>query len=378
MRKEQNGKQLFRMVSTLVLLGLLAAACGGGTPALSEADSQATVAALVEAKAAQTAAAIEEPAAEAPAAQAPADTPQPAPEPTVEATAVQAQVMPNDPPKPERTLEDVGSSHFASEHKVTSGENYLNNLFERPFTSQEMIYQPDLDITTVDQAQDDAFYYFTIRLYGMNMQGGGLKGVYGIEFDRTLTGRGDLLVQVLDPAYEWSVQGVTIYGDRNRDVGGPRPIQADTDFNGSGYDMTIEQDGEKTAFARIDPKDGNAVQLAVSKALLGNPEGFAWGAWADNGLKDVTKFDYNDTMGPTAAGSPIKDKYYPVKDIYNLDNTCRLLVGTSEETLIPGLCKIGVVAYEKESGGGGKTCYCEKAGLPQDRCLASGNRWICK
>ena len=246
------------------------------------------------------------------------------------AGVVLAETLPPETvPEPERTLEDVGSSYFASEHKVTSGDNFLNGLYERPFTAEEMIFQPDLDIVTVDQAQDDLFYYFTIHLYGMNMQGGGLKGAYSIEFDRKQTGRGDLLVQVIEPAYEWSTEGVTIYGDKNRDVGGIKPVLADVGFTGSGYDITVAQDAEKTAFVRIDPEDGNAVQFAVSKALLENPEGFLWGAWADNGLKDVTKFDYNDTMGPTAAGSPIKDKYYPVKGIYNLDNTCRLVVGDS-------------------------------------------------
>ena len=342
MKKEQHGKQLFRIVITLALLAVLAAACGTEAPEAAAADSQATVAALVEEKAAQTASA-----AEAPAAEAPADTPEPAPEPTAEAPTPEPLLMPDDPPDPERTLEDVNSSYFAYEHKATAGENYLNNLFERPFTSGEMIYQPDLDITTVDQAQDDDFYYFTIRLYGMSMQGGGLNGVYGIEFDRTQTGRGDLLVQVLEPAFEWSTEGVTVYGDKNRDVGGPKPIQADAGFSGSGYDMTIAIEGDKTAFARIDPKDGNAVQLAVSKALLENPEAFLWGAWADNGLKDVTKFDYNDTMGPTAAGSPLKDKYYPVKDIFNLDNTCRLPVGTGQSGAVPGMCKIGYVPPPK-------------------------------
>lgn len=372
MRTGHNGKQLFRAMVTLVLLALLAAACGEEAPVTSEADSQATIAALVEAKAAQTAAAAEAPAVQAPAAQAPADTPEPAPEPTAEAPTPEALMMPGEPPDPDRTLEDVGSSRFADEHKATAGENFLNNLFERPFTSQEMIYQPDLDITTVDQAADDAFYYFTIRLYGMNMQGGGLKGIYGIEFDRTKTGRGDLLVQVLEPAYEWSAEGVTVYGDRNRDVGGPRPIQADTGFSGSGYDMTIEQGGGKTAFARIDPKDGNAVQFAVSKVLLEDPKEFLWGAWADNGLKDVTKFDYNDTMGPTAAGSPIKDKYYPVKDIFNLDNTCRLPVGLAQSGAIPGMCKIGVVEEPKKKEGSG----CPKG--TTWTCVNFSDRTICR
>ena len=278
-------------------------------------------------------------------------------------------------PEPERTLEDVGSSHFASEHKVTSGDNVLNGLYERPFTAEEMIYQPDLDIVTVDQAQDDLFYYFTIRLYGMNMVGGGLKGAYSIEFDRRLKGRGDLLVQVIEPAYEWSKEGVTIYGDKNRDVGGIKPMAADTGFTGSGYDMTVELTDEKSAFVRVDPDDGNAVQFAISKALLENPEGFAWGAWADNGLKDVTKFDYNDTMGPTEAGSPIKDKYYPVKGLFNLDNTCRLLVGESEETSIPGLCKVGVPLVQNKKGG---SCYCSNPQIAdQQRCIDTGAKWIC-
>ncbi len=279
-------------------------------------------------------------------------------------TVLAETLPPEEVPEPERTLEDVGSSHFSYEHRVTSGDNFLNGLYERPFTSGEMIYQPDLDITTVDQSQDDLFYYFTIRLYGMNMQGGGLKGAYSIEFDRSKTGRGDLLVQVVDPAYEWSTQGVSIYGDKNRDVGGIKPVIADAGFTGSGYDMTIAQEGEKTAFVRIDPKDGNAVQFAVSKALLENPEEFLWGAWADNGLKDVTKFDYNDAMGPTAAGSPIKDKYYPVKDLFNLDNTCRLPVGTGQTGTVPGMCKIGYVAPVKSSGGSS----CEKVYLGCDPC----------
>jgi len=293
------------------------------------------------------------------------------------AGTVLAETLPPDVvPKPERTLEDVGSSHFASEHKVTSGENYLNNLYERPFTAEEMVFQPDLDIVTVDQAQDDLFYYFTIHMYGMNLNGGGLKGAYSIEFDRRQKGRGDLLVQVIEPAYEWATEGVTIYGDKNRDVGGIKPMVADTGFTGSGYDMTIEQDAEKSAFVRVDPDDGNAVQFAVSKALLENPEGFLWGAWADGGLKDVTKFDYNDTMGPTEAGSPIKDKYYPVKGIFSLDNTCRLLVGTSEETTIPGMCKVGVVASE----GGGKSCHCSFPRYASNKamCLQYGYQWICK
>jgi hypothetical protein len=268
---------------------------------------------------------------------------QPAVTPPTEEAPPPDLLRPGEPPdEPERTLKDSTSNTFASEKRATQGDLFLNNLFERPFTSQEMVYQPDLDITTVDFAPGEGFFFFTIHLYGMNVQGGGLQGMYAIEFDRTLTGRGDLLVTVKNPAKEWSTEGVIVYGDDNSDVGGPQPVIADAGFNGSGYDVIIEMEGDKVAWARIDPKDGNAVQIALSYALVETPEEFLWGAWADNGLMDPTKFDYNDTMGPTAAGSPIKDKYYPVKALYSLDNTCRLPYGLEQTGSVPGMCKIGI------------------------------------
>ena len=277
-------------------------------------------------------------------------------------------------PEPERTLKDVSASHSAWEHRATSGDNLGSGLYERPFTSGEMIYQPDLDIVTVEQSSDELFYYFTIRLFDESTRGGGLQGIYGIEFDRTLTGRGDLLVQVLDPTMEWSAQGVTVYGDRNRDVGGERPVKAEGSFLGSGYDLVIELEGDKSAFARIDPDDVSAVQFAVSRVLLHDPESFLWGAWADNGLKNVHWFDYNDLMGPSAAGSPIRGEDYPVKGIYNLDNTCRLPVGAGQTGTVPGMCKTGVVAVK---GKGEKNCYCEIPGFSRQDC-ESVNAWICK
>jgi hypothetical protein len=286
--------------------------------------------------------------------------------------------LPGEPPKPERTLEDVTSFLFASEKRVTSGDNFLDGLYERPFTSEEMVFQPDLDIQKVDFAVADEFFFFTIHLYAMNNQGGGLQGMYSVEFDRTLTGRGDLLVAVKGPQKDWSTDGVAVYEDDNRDVGGPHPVVADSGFSGSGYDTVIEMSGDKVAWARVDPADGNAVQIAVSNALIGDAEGFAWGAWADNGLMDPAKFDYNDTMGPTAAGSPIKDKYYPVKALFNLDNTCRLTYGTITADYVPGLCKIGAPPPES----GKVSCHCVGGKLPnstsQLECVQrGGGQWVC-
>ena len=246
------------------------------------------------------------------------------------------------PPEPYRTLEDTNSSYSAEENKATQGDNYLNGLYERPFTAQEMEYRPDLDINTVDFGIGEYFFYFTIRLYGDNPQLGGFPGAYGIEFDRTLNGRGDMLVIATNLASDWTSEGVSVYVDANRDVGGIKPMVAEEGHEGSGYDSMVQIDSERSAFARIDPQDPTAVQIAVSYSMLEGPSEFLWGAWADDGLKDPAQYDYHDRMGPATAGSPILGDDYPLKAFANVDNTCRLPFGISQEGAYPGMCKIGI------------------------------------
>lgn len=275
-----------------------------------------------------------------------------------------------EPPVPERTLVDSNSSYKAHENRAVLGDNFLDNVYERPFTSKEMVYQPDLDILTVDFASDEVFFYFTINLFnGPTQDDSGMTGMYGIEFDRTKTGRGDLIVLVESPQKDWSVENISIYTDNNGDVGGIQPIVADAGFVGNGYDTLVELVGDKVAFARQSLDDANAVQIAVSRSLLEYPTEFLWGAWADNGLKDVTKFDYNDTMGPTEAGSPIKgNEDYALDALYSLDNTCRLPYGFEQiGAFIRGMCitqppptnpaeKCDLVCIVKDTDGSGG-CY---------------------
>jgi hypothetical protein len=329
-----NKKILIVLLAVVVISQ--AAACGGGN---KEAEALATLEAL---HAQQTAQAEEAAAAEADQAE-PEEPAEPEP-----------MMMPGEPPPPERTLEDSNSSIRSYENRAVSGDDFLNGLYERPFTSGEMIYQPDLDIISVDFSYDDNFYFFTIRLYGMNPDEWGLNGTYGIEFDRTLTGRGDLIVLVGNPAEEWSTENVVVFADGNEDVGGPQPMIADAGGAGDGHDMHLDMGADFVAYARIDPEDPEAVQIAVSKAMLDNPAEFLWGAWADNGLKNVAMFDYNDSMGPSAAGSPIKgDADYPLKELFNLDSTCRLPYGFAQASAAyEGMC-INVAPVIP-----GKVCTC--------------------
>jgi len=267
---------------------------------------------------------------------------------------------PDDLPASIRTLKDSDSSLRASEKRVLSGDNFNKNLFERPFTSQEMVYQPDLDIITVDFAEDELFFYFTVRMYDVHPESGALTGSYGIEFDRTLTGRGDLLVFTEDPNIGWSSQKVTIYIDENVDVGGPQPLIPDTGFEGSGFEGVRIMQGGEAAFARLDPNDPRAIQFSISRRLLGDPRQFLWGAWADNGLNNPSAFDYNDLMRFAEAGSPFRDnKEYPVKDLFNVDNTCRLPYGFPQSGgNIPGMCiNTPPPAEDKPGGCQEEVCY---------------------
>ena len=126
---------------------------------------------------------------------------------------------------------------------------------------------------------------------------------------------------------------------------------------GDGYETEIALEGERAAYARVDPANAAAVQIAVSRALLDNDEEFLWGAWADKAVRDPAKFDYNDSFGLSEAGSPVKPSAdYPLKALHSLDNTCRLPFGLEQTGNVPGMCKIGIPT--PEPGESGKTCVC--------------------
>jgi hypothetical protein len=252
-----------------------------------------------------------------------------------------APIPPDELPKAENTLTDTDASLKAKEKRVLSGDNFYKGLYERPFTGGEMVYQEDVDIRVVSFSQNDTFYFFTIELHGVDSVSKGLMATYGIEFDRTKTGRGDLLVWAHDLKKEWSMDGLKVFTDPDKSIGGPTPFWSDKDYTGNGYEKEEILEGDNAAYARIDPKDETIVQFAVTKALLGNPKEFLWGAWADKGWRDPMRFDYNDHIQENTAGSPIKSsKFYPVKELFNLDNTCRLPVGFTTKTAFRGMCPV--------------------------------------
>jgi hypothetical protein len=242
---------------------------------------------------------------------------------------------------------DVDSSETASQHRAPYGDSYNINLFERPFTQKDMTYVPSLDINTFQLTSDSTWYYVFIGLIGNNPNDP-IKIDYGVEIDKAHDGFGDVLVWAQPPyGTKWTTDGVKVYTDPNHDTGGASPEKSDANattsapYPGDGYETVIFNQGQgddsDLAWVRIDPQNPNTVDFAFKQSVAG--PSFMWGAWADAGLKDPSKFNYNDRFTNAQAGSPIgNNQYYPINAIYAVDNTCRAAYGFKPTGYEPLLC----------------------------------------
>ena len=242
---------------------------------------------------------------------------------------------------------DVDSSGTAAQHRAPYGDSYNINLFERPFTQKDMTYIPSLDINTFQITSDTSFYYVFINLIGNNPNDP-INIDYGVEIDKNHDGFGDVLVWAQPPyTTQWSTNGVKVFTDTNHDTGGASAEKSDANattvapYPGNGYETVIFNQGQgddpDLAWVRIDPKNANVVDFAFKQSLSG--PSFMWGVWADAGLKDPSKFNYNDRFTNAQAGSPIASSpFYPINAIYAVDNTCRAVLGFKPTGYEPGLC----------------------------------------
>lgn len=253
---------------------------------------------------------------------------------------------------------DVDSSPNAYKKVVSGGDEFVNGLYERPFNANTMDkYFPYLDIVETQGFKDDTWGYATITLAN-NDANGGLPGQYAIELDLNKDGRGDWLIRASNlEGTEWTTQGVQAWKDPDGDIGSSIPMVADTKpHGGDGYETLVFDQGKGDlvdgAWARINPDDPKTVEIAFKLSMVGNASSYAMGAWAGTNI-DPALFDYNDHMTHIQAGSPNPgDMIYPIKQMAEIDNTCRLAIGFTPSTNIPGLCE----TVQKRQAEGGSTC----------------------
>ena len=264
-------------------------------------------------------------------------------------TPITHLVKPGEPPAVVvSALSDSNSSTTASAKRANGGDNFNQNLYERPFGSTSMDYFPDLDITSAKLMLDTNWVYINISLAGQN-SAGGLPGDYGAELDLNRDGRGDVLVMAAKPGAAWSTDGVRVWTPSSNDVGGARPIVSDPPGATKGYDTQVFNQGVGSdpdlAWGRISPSDPNSVQLAFKISLTQNAGSYMWGAWTmSDSMLQPAWFDYNDHFTLAQAGSSLIEdtQNYPLKALAEVDNTCRWVVGFTPTGSEPGICPVPV------------------------------------
>ena len=268
--------------------------------------------------------------------------------PLVESEPAAAEIvhntLPGNPGWINKWFFDTNSASTASGGYVTSGDDFVANLFERPFTATEMIYRSDVDIQKTEISEDATFYYVTIYLDDTHPEGG-LQAAYGVEIDEDRDGRGDLLVIADRPAStEWDIGGVSVYRDANNDVGGSKIMRPDTGYAGDAYEQVVFSNevltDPDTAWARVSAGAPVSVTIAFKKNLISR-DTFVWGVWASDNLLDPTLLDLHDHFTQEEAGSPYPaHSTFPLAAVNLVDNTCRETYKFEATESIPGLCYV--------------------------------------
>ncbi len=253
-------------------------------------------------------------------------------------------MTPGEPGAVIKSFADTNSALTASGGYVTAGDDFTANLFERPFSENEMFYFSDLDIQKAEISEDDTFYYVTITVDSYNPDGG-LQAGYGVEIDEDQDGRGDLLIVVDRPfSTEWDIAGVTVRRDANNDVGGSKIMRPDTGYAGDSYEQVLFSvdvlDDPDMAWARVTDAQHPQVTIAFMKSIVSNST-FLWGVWAADSLLELVQLDIQDFYTAEEAGSPNPSmSSFPLKAVNLVDNTCRETFGFTATSPIPGLCYI--------------------------------------
>ncbi len=289
------------------------------------------------------------------------------PPPTAEPEIVHVSVPAQGNGK-EQTIHDQVSQNTAPEKRAYGGDEYPNGRWERPFLADGMEYLPFIDLvqTNLIRDEDGGWLYANIVTVEPASKGGERKLIYGIEVDRDLDGRGDVLILADAPeSTEWTTDGVRVWQDVNANVGATKPMQPDAPVQDDGYEVKIFDEGvgddPDLAWVRLSPDMNNKIEIAFKMDLMDIGEEyyfFLWGAWAFAEDAHPDWFDHHDKFTLEEAGSPLKDnKEYPLKAFAAADNTCRALSGLAPTTQLPGMCPMAA-----PQAGGGDEC------VPQDCC----------
>lgn len=272
---------------------------------------------------------------------------------------------------------DQDSSMTADDKRAPSGDRFTFGRYERPFNANVMdMYYPALDIQGAFFYEDDTWLYAEIK-FKNDSSSYALNGRYGFEIDLDLDGGGDWLILASAPSPEgWTTNGVEVWFDANNDVGGEKFMYSDTPLTEqNGYETLVfgvnQQSDPDLAWARISPQDPYAVELAVKRTILEGDTSFMVGVWAGADDLNPALFDFNDYYTHEQAGTSLIEfeYFYPIKELSELDNTCRMAIGFQPVGNEPGLCPLPPKPGEDPPASGCPAQYTV--------CFNFGNQVVC-
>lgn len=225
------------------------------------------------------------------------------------------------------------------------GDRFYHAQLERPYNT-DGVHFPALDITDVWYYDTDPMWFIAIISLVDKDANGALSGKYAIEvdllgYDQDFGGYANWLFLVEAPSStEWTTEGVQVWRDANDDVGGTDTIFPDTvGANGDGYEV-LDDDDPDAAWVRLSSEHPNSLEIAFKKSLFGEGTKYMVAAWAGTEDLDPSLFDLNDRFTHEQAGALNHEyvDFYPIKEISEIDNTCRTAIGFDPTANVKGLC----------------------------------------
>lgn len=267
---------------------------------------------------------------------------------TTEGSTIQHSVIPVSlPEKQSGEALDFDSSKVLTNGSLVGGDRFTFGRFERPFNANSMdMYFSDLDIVATKVFQDDTWIYASITLKELTASSSANQK-YAVEIDANLDGKGDWLIMSLKPtSTDWTVNGVQVFQDTNKDVGLELPTLTDENAIGTsdGFETLVFDQGNgndpDTAWVRISPNDPNTIEFSIKISAIENASKYLINMWAGTSIMDPALFDFNDNFthqeaGASDAGLPA---FYPIKAVAEMDNSCRMAVGFQATGKEAGLC----------------------------------------
>jgi hypothetical protein len=264
--------------------------------------------------------------------------------------AIQHTTIPvNLPSEQSGEAADFDSSKVLTNGTLVGGDRYTYGRFERPFNADTMdVYFSQLDIVNTEVFQDETWIYASIVMKELTASSSANEK-YAVEIDSNLNGKGDWLIIGLKPvSTDWTVNGVQIFQDANKDVGLELPTLTDQEAIGTsdGFETKVFDQGQgndpDSAWIRISPNNPSIIEFAIKQSAIESPQKYLINMWAGTGLLDPANFDINDKFTHEQAGAADAglQVYYPIKAVAEIDSSCRMAVGfqpTGEEA---GLCEI--------------------------------------